>query len=159
MQLAVRAEVRCSIVQEFGIRPAEASDLRAVSALVVQCGLPLEGLASRFGEGYAVAESRGALAGAAGVEVYGPDGLLRSVAVSPAQRGTGMGTALVRDRIAWARTRGLRALYLLTTTAVDYFPRLGFQPAVRDEAPAGIRASEEFAHACPASATLMKLAL
>jgi N-acetylglutamate synthase-like GNAT family acetyltransferase len=34
-----------------------------------------------------------------------------------------------------AERGGLTALYLLTTTARDYFPRLGFVPCPRAEAP------------------------
>jgi N-acetylglutamate synthase-like GNAT family acetyltransferase len=74
-------------------------------------------------------------------------------------RTRGIGTALVEDRIGWARGRGLTALYLLTTTARDYFPRFGFEVVTRDAGPAEIAASEEWRSACPASATAMRLAL
>jgi amino-acid N-acetyltransferase len=52
-------------------------------------------------------------------------------------------------------SRGLRALYLLTTTAEHYFPRFGFTRVDRSAVPADIRATEEFRSACPASATVM----
>ena len=52
--------------------------------------------------------------------------------------------ALVRNRLAWAGTEGLEGVYLLTTTAARYFPRLGFErvgagrAAGRDQGVAGI---------------------
>jgi len=70
-----------------------------------------------------------------------------------------VGDALTRDRLAWARHQGLGAVYLLTTMAGDYFPRFGFRPVSRDQAPEAIQRSREFAEACPASALFMKLQL
>ena len=51
------------------------------------------------------------------------------------------------------------ALYLLTTTAPDYFRRLGFRALARRHAPAALRESAEFRGACPDSALLMELTL
>jgi amino-acid N-acetyltransferase len=141
------------------IRPAMAADIDAVRALLIASDLPDAGLDEQFGEGYAVAVSNGSIVGAEGIEVYDRDGLLRSAAIAPAWRGRGLGDALTRDRIAWSRRRHLSALYLLTTTAADYFPRFGFVPVSRDAAPAGIRESREFSSACPDTAVFMHLPL
>ena len=59
----------------------------------------------------------------------------------------------------WARDHGLHALYLLTTTAGDYFPRFGFTEANRDAAPEAVRRSREFSEACPSTALFMTLPL
>ena len=141
------------------IKAATASDAESVRALLREADLPVEGLEEFFGEGYAIAEAAGTIVGAEGIEVYGQDGLLRSAVIARPWRGKGVGEALTRNRIAWARARRLRALYLLTTTAGDYFPRFGFARADRAIAPDGIRASREFTGACPASATFMYLPL
>jgi amino-acid N-acetyltransferase len=143
----------------FSIRPANANDLRAVESALRDADLPLDGLQEQFADGYAVAEADGRLIGVEGIEVYGSDGLLRSAAVLPSWRGRGVGDALTRDRIEWARRRGLRSLYLLTTTAGDYFPRFGFHPADREAAPPAVRRSREFAEACPSTALFMTLPL
>jgi thioredoxin type arsenate reductase len=140
----------------YPLRPAVAEDVAAVRALLVRCELPTGGLEDHFGPGYVIA---GAVAAVAGVERYGPYGLARSLAVAPEHRGRGLGARLLADRIAWSRTQGLRALYLLTTTAADYLARAGFERADRAAAPAEIRASHEFASACPASAVFMHLRL
>jgi amino-acid N-acetyltransferase len=141
------------------IRAARADDLAAVRALLSDAQLPLDGLDEQFGEGYAVAESAGAVIGAEGIETYDNAGLLRSAVVADAWRGHGIGDALTRDRLDWARSRGLREIYLLTTTAADYFPRHGFARVDRSSAPPAVQSSREFAEACPQTAVAMRLVL
>jgi len=141
------------------LRPARAADLPALVCLLKECGLGAEGIGAHFPGGYVVVDSGGDLTGAAGMERYGEDGLLRSVAVATDRRGSGLGALLVRNRLKWAAERRLRAVYLLTTTAAPFFEQLGFWRIERDEAPEEIRASEQFESACPASATLLCLTL
>lgn len=144
---------------EVPIRPARADERAAVETLLREAGLPVQGLEEQFGENYCVAELDGAPVGAAGVEVHGRFGLLRSVVVAPQLRGRGLGERLVGDRRRWAEERGLEAVFLLTTTADQFFERLGWAEAERGSAPPPIRASREFAAVCPASAVLMVLPL
>ncbi|MHB0886051.1 MAG: GNAT family N-acetyltransferase [Bacillota bacterium] len=134
-----------------------AADLPAVSRLLKESALGETAFEAQFGLQYAVATAAdGRVIGVAGVEVHGDDGLLRSVATDAAWRGLGIGDTLVRDRLAWARGCGLKAVWLLTQTAADYFPRFGFSPADRASAPAALQKSEEFACACPRSAVAMR---
>lgn len=147
------------MTQPFSIRSATPGDLGAVETALQEADLPLDGLRDQFGDGYAIAEADGRLVGVEGIEVHGSDGLLRSAAVLPSWRGKGVGDALTRDRIAWARRRGLRSLYLLTTTAGDYFPRFGFVAVNRAIAPVEVQKSREFAEACPSTALFMSLPL
>ena len=58
-----------------------------------------------------------------------------------------------------ARERGVQDVYLLTTTAEDYFPRFGFRRVDRREVPAEVQASVEFRKACPGSAVAMRKSL
>ena len=143
----------------FSIRAATPGDLVRVERTLRDADLPLDGLNDQFGDGYAIAESDGDIIGVEGIEVHGDDGLLRSAAVVPSWRGKGVGDALTRNRIDWARDHGLHALYLLTTTAGDYFPRFGFTKADRDVAPDAVRRSREFSEACPSTALFMTLSL
>lgn len=145
----------------YRLRPADLRDLPAVEALLSGAGLTLNDVGSQFGPPrYVVAVSgNGELIGVAGVEVHGAHGLFRSAAVRADWRGQGVGEALTEDRIAWARAAGLEALFLLTQTAEGYWPRFGFQVTGRGGAPAALRASSEWAGACPASATAMRLNL
>jgi amino-acid N-acetyltransferase len=136
------------------LRPATPADLPGIERLLTASSLPLAGVADAL-PGFTVAESDGEIVGTAALAACCDDALLRSVAVAPEWRSRGLGRALVTRAIAEAEARGLRALYLLTTTAEHYFPSFGFRQVTRDEVPAEIRATDEFQGACPASAVVM----
>jgi len=93
--------------------------------------------------------------GVVGVELHGEDALLRSLAVAEAARGKGCGRALVAQAERHARGHGARRIYLLTTTAAEFFGRLGYQSVPRADVPETIRATQEFASLCPASAAVL----
>ena len=136
------------------VRAATIKDLPRVERLLTASDLPLEGVRESF-DTFVVAEADGDLVGVAGLEVCCDDALLRSVAVAPEWRSRGVGRALVNRAIANAEASGLRALYLLTTTAEQYFPSFGFKKIERSQVPDAVRATREFTEACPASAAVM----
>ena len=136
------------------MRPATPTDLAAIEQLLVASGLPLDGVREALA-GFVVAETGDEVVGVAGLEVCCDEALLRSVAVAPEWRSRGLGCALVTRVISDAETRGIRALYLFTTTAERYFPSFGFRRISREEVPASVRGTVEFSSACPASATVM----
>lgn len=136
------------------LRPMGPEDLNSVLALLRGAGLPLEGVAEQP-QAYIVAESAGEIAGVAGLERYARHGLLRSVAVSPEWLGRGLGGALTEEILATADRERLQAVYLLTETAADFFPRYGFRRIGRSEVAEGVRASPEFTELCPASSVVM----
>jgi amino-acid N-acetyltransferase len=138
------------------IRAVKPEDIHEVRRLLTEADLPTEGVEDQFGPGYAVAVDGGAVVGSAGVERHGRFGLLRSVVVAPEMRRRGVAELLMRDRLAWAGTEGLEAVYLLTTTAERYFARMGFERVERDALPVEIRDSREFASTCPSSAVAMR---
>lgn len=139
------------------IRGATMGDLPGVEQLLRDNQLPVEGVREAL-SAFLVAESGGSLVGVAGLEVCCEHALLRSVAVAPAWRSKGLGRELVTRLIADAESRGIQALYLLTTTAERYFPSFGFERITRDEVPADVQTTGEFQGACPASATVMRRA-
>jgi amino-acid N-acetyltransferase len=141
------------------IEAASAGTYGEIEALLSELRLPTAGLRDQFPRAYAVAVDGGALVGCAGLESYERAGLLRSVAVAEAHRHSGIGRALVTERLAAAKRDGLEAVYLLTTTAADFFLRLGFLRTNRAEVPAGLGSSPEFASICPASAACLRFAL
>ncbi len=136
-------------------RPAE-GDLEAIEALARQNGLPTEVVGASFPDAYVVARRGDTVIGVAALEVHGGSALLRTVAVAPAERGRGVGIALVADRMSSARSQGLEAVYLLTTTAAPLFQRFGFVEADRAGVPPALALSPEFAALCPASAVCMR---
>lgn len=139
---------------EVVLRPARPEDLPAVLALLEAAGLPTAGVAEWLPR-FVVAEGAGGLAGVAGLEAYGDDALLRSVAVAEGWRGRGLGGRLTDAVLASAAAAGVRTVYLLTETAEGFFPRHGFRRIPREEASAAVRASAEFRELCPASSAVM----
>jgi amino-acid N-acetyltransferase len=148
------------VLTSFRLRPAIENDLPSVAGLLAQAKLaPLDD-AAQFGSQYVVAlDGHGRLAGVAGLEVYGSDALLRSVAVAPDARSNGLGRRLTEDRLAWAAKQGIRQAFLLTTDARLYWERFGFVEVRRSDAPLGIRASTQWAGGCSATATSMRKVL
>lgn len=136
------------------LRAAESSDLPAILALLERADLPTQGVAESLPH-FIVAVSEEQIVGVAGLELYDQSALLRSVAVEETWRGSGVGRLLI-ERALWStQAQGIRDVFLLTTTADQYFPRFGFACIQREAVAAEVRASAEFQGACPASAVAM----
>lgn len=135
------------------------ADHRTVVPLLEQCGLPVADLAAGSDREFFGSRGPDGLYGLIGLERYGPFGLLRSLAVSPDRRGSGLGRQLVARAEQYAASQGVSRLFLLTTTAADLFSHLGYQCTARHEAPPAIRASTQFSGLCPATSTLMSKTL
>jgi N-acetylglutamate synthase-like GNAT family acetyltransferase len=141
-------------VSPIGLRRAEVPDMGSIRDLLASVNLPLDGVDEAFTNGV-VAVVDGAIVGAAAVEPYGTNGLLRSVAVDPGCRGAGIGSALVAAAEAVAAGLGVGDLYLLTETAAGWFPGLGYELLDRAAAPAAVAASVEFTVSCVDTGVLM----
>lgn len=138
------------------------SDIRAVpptpalATLLADAGLPTGDLhehpALRL---FAVMATDGPV-GCVALEVYGDAALLRSLAVYPSRRGTGLGVELLRFAEQQARAADIATLHLLTTTAAGFFERHGYRRAVRAEAPPAIAATTQFSSLCPASSDYLR---
>lgn len=137
------------------IGPAGPADLPAIEALCSAAGLPLDGIADALELGV-VARTGGVVVAAAGIERHGAAGLLRSVVVAPPYRGIGLGRAIVAAAEVRARDAGVRELYLLTETAADWFPGLGYGSVGRSVAGVAVGGSVEFRSACPETAVAMR---
>ena len=109
-----------------------------------------------WGHYFVVREDDGRVVGVAGLELHGEDGLLRSVAVDDDYRGQGVAAALVEAVVERAERVGLHSVFLLTTSARDYFARRGFSDCAREAAPPAIRESWEFKSGCPSTAAFMQ---
>jgi amino-acid N-acetyltransferase len=140
------------------IRHARSEERANVLTLLARAGLPVEGVDEHFASFFVADDGRNVV-GAAGMELRGEHALLRSVVVLDEARGVGFGSCLARRVIDDAHARGVRAVYLLTTTAEGFFVRLGFERILRDDVPLPVQESAEFRGACPASAIAMRRVL
>lgn len=127
----------------------------AAIALLEACALPAFDLSDEHMRHFFYCGHGASPAGIVGVELLGKDALLRSLAVREAARGEGIGAELVAQAEAYARSRGARTMYLLTTTAARFFERRGFTAASRSDAPESIRKTREFAEICPDTSAFM----
>jgi amino-acid N-acetyltransferase len=95
-------------------------------------------------------------AGFAGLELHGPDALLRSLVTLPPRRRAGVGRAIVAAVEQEAQLHGCEAIYLLTQEP-DYFVRAGYAALSRDAVPEAVRASSQFhSPICAAAAAMVK---
>jgi amino-acid N-acetyltransferase len=140
------------------LRAARPEDLPLISGLLEESALSPDGV-TEFLEHFRVACTGERLVGIVGIEPYGREGLLRSLAVSSSQRSTGVGTLLLGDAVGHARLIGIRRLVLLTTTAAGYFTRHGWRTIDRSSVTGGVISSSQFRGACPSTATCMEMLL
>jgi amino-acid N-acetyltransferase len=137
------------------LAPATPADLDRVERLLSANDLPTADVRDDAVRMY-VARVDGEPVGAGGLEVHGADGLLRSVVVAESHRGRGYGAAICEHLEARARRAGVGTLYLLTTTAVEFFRARGYGPIDRAAVPEAVRATRQFSELCPATATCMR---
>ena len=127
----------------------------AAVALLQAQGLPVSDITDGHLEHFFFVGSDGSPSGLVGLEVYGSDALLRSLVVGENARGKGLGSALTAHAEQYAAAKGVRSIYLLTTTAGRFFQRLGYERIERSQAPPSIERTREFASLCPASSAFM----
>ena len=145
-------------IQGATFRKGSDRDLEQITALLRDNKLPIAGVAANI-HAFVVAEKKQRIIGTAAIERYGHFGLLRSVAITAAFKGQGLGASLVDKILEHGKASGIEEVFLLTTTAENYFPRFGFERISRDDVPEALNQSEEFRGACPDSAIVMRLKL
>ena len=146
--------------KDITIKEAMPADLDEVLSLLSAVGLPLEGVAQNLDNFLVAKDEGGQLVACAGLERYGEFALLRSVAVSNALQGSGIGSCLTARIIKHAQETGVQEILLLTTTARDFFARcFDFAEVSRNDYDAQFSASPEWNLPRCSSAVTMKLAL
>lgn len=136
-----------------GIRPGEAPE---VVSIIDQCGLPVEDITRAMLKDFLVARKGADILGVVGLEISNGDALLRSLAVTEANRRMGIGLKLVKSAERYARSRRIETLYLLTLTARALFQQAGYSAIDRSSAPVHMQATREFKTLCPDTAVCMK---
>jgi len=145
-----------SYIPESTVSYAMASyeDVESILTLLKTNNLPVSDLGTGL-RMFFVALYDGKTVGCVAVEMYGRTGLLRSLAVNNDFRGKGIGQKLVAEAEDWSRDNGLKTLYLLTTTAAGFFPKLNWHNTDRASVPENVALSSEFASVCPTTAVCM----
>jgi amino-acid N-acetyltransferase len=136
------------------LRSATPADARGIRDLLERSDLPTGDLDTAHAE-FVIACAAEQIVGVGALQRAGNAALLRSVAVEPRWRGSGVGRLLVAELERRARAAGIGELILLTLTAREFFARLGYRARSRDQAPPAVQATAEFRSLCPAAAACM----
>ncbi|MBC7848681.1 MAG: GNAT family N-acetyltransferase [Chitinophagaceae bacterium] len=137
------------------ILPASGSDYPAVVELLVAQQLPFEDIDVSL-DHFMIVKQNDHLIAVGAIELHQPYALLRSVATHPHHRGKKLATRLIHQLLAEAKGNGVKSVFLLTTTAREFFLNQGFSEIDRNSCPAEIASSTEFQSICPSSAILMQ---
>ncbi len=140
------------------IEHASILDVEEIKRLMEFSNLTSTGVEEHI-DNFLVARESGRIIGCAGIEVWQADGPMRSVAVIPERRGSGLGKELTLAALEYAKSLKLQTLSLLTQTAAEFFPKLGFIEIERNSLPKQIREFIDQTGVCPKSATAMKINL
>ena len=116
-------------VQALKVERAETAERREAWALLARCDLPLDGVSNT--ELWCAKGSGDRVVAVAGLETFGEQALLRSVAVEEEKRGAGIGGILVEHVLKEAESKGAKEVYLITETAPLFFRRFGFRRFAR----------------------------
>jgi amino-acid N-acetyltransferase len=126
-----------------------------LKAALTKAGLPADDIFTPGPQFWRFTTDDDVPAGFGGIEMYGADALMRSVVTLPPLRGRGVGQGIVRALEAEAIVMKCGAVWLLTTTAREFFGKLGYAAVDRADVPGAIRATAQFSSLCPDSATVM----
>ncbi len=120
-------------------------DRPAVQALCATYGLaPTEFDEST--ETMILREPEGEIVGCVSLKVVGQQALLFNLAVARSRRGEGLGWILADGTIRRARNLGVRAIYLTTVDAADFFAgKIGFVATTAEAVDPALRSSPHFA--------------
>jgi amino-acid N-acetyltransferase len=100
--------------------------------------------------------SNGVVVGTGGLELFKNSALLRSISVRTDLQKKGLGKFIVNELEKTARQKGIYELYLLTTSAKDFFTKEGYEVLDRKDVPPEIKNTAEFSFVCPATAKVMR---
>ena len=134
---------------------AHPSGMSGLKQVLLDCGLPGEDITPDHLDHFLILRDAERIAGVVGLEIFGKFALLRSLAIAPSKRNKGFATQLTKRAEAYARSKRVGTLYLLTLTAQGFFSKQGYQKTDRNLVPTVLQQTAEFKNLCPASAVCM----
>lgn len=141
----------------MNIVPASQNNFSKAIQLLKKNNLPTEDI--NPGTQLFVVEEENNVVGTVAVEYNFNEALLRSLSVSEEKRNAGIGLMLVEFIEDYVQKQGVKSIYLLTTTAENFFLKRGYQKTDRNAVPDFIKNTKEYSVLCSSSSTLMKKAL
>ena len=108
----------------------EPGDLPRVNAFLAEADLTVAGPTASL---WMQLDAAGQITGTTGFELSGANALIRSVAVRPDLRASGLGSTLARFALEAAAARGATTAWLFSRRSGPFWQKLGFAPASRDD--------------------------
>jgi N-acetylglutamate synthase-like GNAT family acetyltransferase len=136
--------------------PLAAWEREGLAAALKGAGLPADDIAEASRHFWRFSFADDIPAGFGGLEIHGPDALMRSITTLPPLRGRGFGRAIIKALEAEAAMLKCDSVFLLTASAQEFFEKLGYTAVDRASVPAAIRTTTQFAVLCPDSAAVMR---
>jgi amino-acid N-acetyltransferase len=140
--------------REYKVVVAEAGLKPAVLALLRENDLPIVDIDEN--KILFACLSNGDVIGTGGLESFRDCALLRSISIKKDLQKKGLGKFIVGEIEDVARQSGVHCLYLLTTTAEDFFTNRGYETIGREALPVEIKNTTEFSSICPSTAKVMR---
>ena len=140
--------------KEMKLRGALPDDLEKIVDILERSGLPTVDCEEHLSN-FFVMEDANRILGVGGFQSFGNIALVRSMAVEKRCRGRGVGGMLYKGIEKKALSLGIKELYLLTDSAVEFFKNIGFTQIVRTKAPTQIMASRQFQALCAKTTAVM----
>jgi amino-acid N-acetyltransferase len=138
----------------MNIVPASQNSFTAAIDLLKKNNLPTEDIDA--GTQLFVVEESDKVIATVAVEYDYDNALLRSLSVSQEKRKSGIGAELVSFIEDYVQKQGVQNIFLLTTTAADFFSKRGYKTIDRSNVPDFIKNTKEYSVICASSSTLMK---
>ena len=105
---------------------------------------------------FVVVEDEGRIIGCGALHLYGPHlAELRSIAVYPDTKGKGAGRALIQELLVQAERQEVTCVCLFTRIP-EFFARMGFTPALREQIPDKLYKD---CHRCPRQSNCDEIAM
>ncbi len=139
------------------IEEAHSEDVPKILSMLEGAGLTREGVDDA--KHYVVRADGNRIVATIGFEVWGSQGLLRSLVVEEDERGKGLGSSLVLYVLELARKLRLEEVFLLTDKVGEYYLKFGFEYYDRRRVSGAVLNSAEFRGACLETAPVMRFAL
>lgn len=147
---------------DYLICQAQKEDLKQILNLLNRVKLPTEGVKEHLKDFIVMKDNSHTnklIIGCVGLEIYKKYGLLRSLVIEPNLQSQGLGNILTDAILDYARAEELHKVFLLTTTAENFFLKKGFMKINREIVPEEVKKSKEFTTLCPESAVCMEIFL
>ena len=135
--------------------PLPIGERSALAAALKNSKLPIEDIEAPGRLFFRFETVEGLSVGFGGLELHASEALLRSVVVLPPVRRQGIGAAIVASLELETQLYECRNLWLITTSAAEFFDLLGYVRCDRAAVPSAIRVTAEFATLCPANAEVL----